>query len=60
MKVWVLTGRTESGDPIGPHVWPYDPPQAKIDALLKDTYDEEWEYMDGQLNYRVEGVEVEP
>lgn len=58
MKVWVLTGRTESGDDIGPYVWGKEPTQAEIDAVfMRDIPDEVEE--DCCQNYYVSAAEIE-
>ena len=43
MKVWVCTGRTESGDDIGPHVFNKKPNAKQREAFLRETYQGEWE-----------------
>lgn len=43
MKVYVTTGRTESGDDICPIVWGHFPEREEVDAVLAKTYALDWE-----------------
>ena len=56
--VFVLTGSTESGDEIGPYVWPYKPTKKNIkDVFMRDI---EEDYKSGSCqNYRVSEVNIE-
>ncbi|MGV1762822.1 hypothetical protein [Rhizobium rhizogenes] len=43
MKVWVLVGRTESGDNVGPYVWDRQPSDTEIVEVLRADWPEEFE-----------------
>lgn len=40
MKVWVVTGQSESGDPYGPWVFMKKPTQAKLKKLVREQGDD--------------------
>jgi hypothetical protein len=42
MQVWVTTGRTESGDSIGPYVWAFKPTDEQVERRLREDYPEEY------------------
>ena len=48
--VWVCSGRTESGDDVGPYIWAREPSQEEVDAILSrdmpDDFAEECIYAD--------------
>lgn len=56
MKVWVLVGRTESGDAVGPYVFKDEPDQDAIDEILSSDFPDDFEI--GYIEYYVEGIEV--
>lgn len=55
MKVWVLTGQTESGDDVGPYVWDYEPSLEECLVRLKRDWPEEYEAFesDEAINFDV-------
>lgn len=57
MKVWVVTGRTESGDAVGPYVWGYNPSKEEIENLLKEYWPDEYEECNG-VSWVMETAEV--
>lgn len=68
MKVWVMHGRTESGDDVGPYVFSFEPTKDQQVELLKRDWpaefegDPEYDWIDGDFGYittlHVEGTEV--
>ena len=57
-SIWVLTGRTESGDDIGPYAWPIEPTTDMIDAVFERDIPEEVEAGTCD-NYDVEEIYME-
>ena len=49
MKVWILTGRTESGDDVGPFVFGHKPTDDEQLAILKKTYPAEFSMTEEEL-----------
>jgi hypothetical protein len=43
MQVWVTTGRTESGDDIGPYAWGFEPTKEEVECRLREDWPEEFE-----------------
>lgn len=41
-KVWVITGRTESGDDIGPYVLDYEPTRLEMHEIVRADMPEEY------------------
>jgi hypothetical protein len=58
MKIFILTGSTESGDDIGPYAWLEKPTVAMINDVFLRDIPEEVE-ADCISSYRVEEVTVE-
>ena len=61
MKVWVVTGRTESGDAVGPYAWKHLPTYNEIIKTLKRDWDEEFKAFGptGGIEYSCVPVEVQ-
>ncbi|CAH0343733.1 hypothetical protein [Rhizobium sp. CECT 9324] len=49
MKVWILTGRTESGDDVGPFVFSHNPTDDEQLEVLKKTYPSDFEMSEEEL-----------
>lgn len=48
MNVWVISGRTESGDDIGPYVLDYKPTELEIHEIVKADMPEEYRDYDNE------------
>lgn len=62
MKVWVLTGETESGDDVGPYAWAHEPTREEALAKLKADWPEEYEAFgdDDAINFNIIKTKVAP
>lgn len=59
MKLWVTTGRTESGDDVGPYVWGHKPTAKEVKAILRADWPEEFAEV-GFVHHDTEAVELIP
>lgn len=57
MKVWVVTGRSESGDDYGPWVYSSKPSEKFLKQMLKENFPDEFDD-DGCLIYLNKPEEV--
>jgi hypothetical protein len=60
MRVWVLVGRTESGDDVGPYVWANEPSHFEILDVLRQDWPDEFEAFgdDGGISWDLGDVRV--
>lgn len=57
MKVYVLTGNTDSGDEVGPYVWVNGPDKNEIErVIVRDWHDD---YVANTIYWEVKVVKVE-
>lgn len=58
MKIWIVTGNTESGDEIVPLAFSYKPVVDEVIKILKEVFPHEYEENGGEIKFSIDEVEL--
>jgi hypothetical protein len=58
VKIWIVTGNTESGDEIVPLAFNYGPTREEVTKVLKEKFSEEFDEFGAQIYFSIDEVAV--